>query len=716
MTFARSALWIAVIGMVAVLSGCGALGSQPSSRAISVSFTPGLNPPASMNTSTTAVMAATVSNDPANLGVNWKVTCGSASCGAFSPTSTGSKGTTQFTAPPAIPNGNTVTITATSVADGTKSVSATVSITQGAAISVTIVAPRASMNVNSTAPFTAVVTNDPQNAGVNWSVACGSAPCGSFITQNPVGSGSAASYQAPPSLNTVTLTATSVTDSTKSASATVSITQPATPLTDGTYVFHLGGSDFSSANGESNYYVAGAFTISGGVISGGEQDFVDYDDAVTDSINPSTSSLAVTADGNVQIALDTGDPAVGINGVETLNASFVSSTRALIGEYDLFASGTGTLDWQPSQAPPADGYAFFVTGIDSNLGPLALGGILNVDGAGSISGAGSVFDLNDASALGIMPNQSISPSSVLGPGGSVSPDSFGRVTFVLNPANPGIGQLRLVGYVVDSNTIQLIETVDALGGTTGGTALSQNINTGLFTDGSLGGLTYIVGAEGVDTNGPLQLAGALAFDSSANGVAGNATSNDIANQLSGNIASGTYSVDATGRTTITGLNGPTFINSTLELYLDGNGNAFVISMDASDVTAGAAFQQSPNPSFSGPYAVIANGVAPMTGNGPPSPLPWNAAGQVFGDGSGNITGYTDFNVLAGPLSANVELTGIMSGSGSIQTGPATGLSAASSTASDTFTYYLVDNYRAFGIEADARQLGLLYLEAVPPSK
>jgi hypothetical protein len=89
---------------------------------------------------------------------------------------------------------------------------------------------------------------------------------------------------------------------------------------------------------------------------------------------------------------------------------------------------------------------------------------------------------------------------------------------------------------------------------------------------------------------------------------------------------------------------------------------------------------------------------------------------VFGDGSGNITGYTDFNVLAGPLSANVELTGIMSGSGSIQTGPATGLSAASSTASDTFTYYLVDNYRAFGIEADARQLGLLYLEAVPPSK
>lgn len=91
----------------------------------------------------------------------------------------------------------------------------------------------------------------------------------SFITTNPVASGSPTTYQAPaqiPPGNTVTLTATSVTDNAKSASTTVTITQPTAPLADGTYVFQLSGTDFTEALGESNYHVVGAFTFSGGLI------------------------------------------------------------------------------------------------------------------------------------------------------------------------------------------------------------------------------------------------------------------------------------------------------------------------------------------------------------------------------------------------------------------------------------------------------------------
>ena len=806
--------------MVCLLSGCGSLSSAHPSSGISVAFTPSLVPPASMNTSSKALMAATVSDDSKNLGVTWSVACENSQCGSFSPVSTASTHSTQFTAPSAIPGGNTVVITATSVADSTKSVSTKVTITRQAPISVTIAppppasvnvgsatsitavvvndsnnagvnwsvacagtacgsfatanpvasgssatydapssipagntvtvtatsvtdstksasatititqsvpisvtinpTPRAYINTGATAPFTAVVANDPNNAGVNWSVSCADVSCGSFITANPVASGSAATYDAPSSIpagNTVTMTATSVTDNTKSASATVTIIQAAPTLPDGTYVFHLNGTDFTNQNGESNYHVVGAFTVASGAITAGEQDFVDYYDAPpTDQISTDTSYITNTPDGNLQIVLDTGDSFVGVNGVETITASPVSNVRALIAETDTFASGTGTLDMQTSQSAPAGGYAFFASGIDSSATPIGFGGVLNVDGSGSISGSGSVFDLNDAFSSTVLQNQSFSPSTVQGPGGSPTPDSFGRVVFVLNPANNTLGSITLIGYIVDYNTIQLIETIDDLGGTTGGTALSQGGNVGAFSSNNVSGSTFVMGANGVDSNGPLQLAGALNFDSATNNVSGSATFNDIANQLSGAINSGTYAVDSSGRVTLSGLNGQAFNDATVQLYLDGNGNAFALSMDASDVTAGYGYQQNPYASFSGNYAVSAQGFAPTTNGRGISPVPWNASGQIFVDGNLNVTGFTDFDVLSQSPTADVNLVGATNGSSQILTGNLAGLGVASSTASDRFTYYIIDFQRAFGIETDSTQLGLLYTEQPPPSK
>jgi hypothetical protein len=79
-----------------------------------------------------APVVATVSNDATNLGVDWTVTCGSAgACGSFVPTHTASGAATTFTAPAAVPTGNTVTITATSASDKTKTASETITVSAG---------------------------------------------------------------------------------------------------------------------------------------------------------------------------------------------------------------------------------------------------------------------------------------------------------------------------------------------------------------------------------------------------------------------------------------------------------------------------------------------------------------------------------------------------------------------------------------------------------
>lgn len=100
--------------------------TAPAPPVIAVTFTPAA--PASLNAGTTSPLTAVVTNDSANKGVTWKVTCGSSACGSFNPASTASGTATTYTAPAATPTPNTVTVTATSVTDTTKSATATITI------------------------------------------------------------------------------------------------------------------------------------------------------------------------------------------------------------------------------------------------------------------------------------------------------------------------------------------------------------------------------------------------------------------------------------------------------------------------------------------------------------------------------------------------------------------------------------------------------------
>lgn len=115
----RFGLELIVVIAVALFAGCGTQSSTP--PAIVVTFTPGFTPPTAMMTSEACGVAATVTNDSKIQGVKWAATCGSASCGTFTPTAASASGIPiTYTSPATAPTGGTVTLIATSVTDPTK--------------------------------------------------------------------------------------------------------------------------------------------------------------------------------------------------------------------------------------------------------------------------------------------------------------------------------------------------------------------------------------------------------------------------------------------------------------------------------------------------------------------------------------------------------------------------------------------------------------------
>jgi hypothetical protein len=137
MIFRRSTLRLiakamVAAGTIAVLISCGDPKYVP--PAIVVTFDPNFPPPTTINAGAywDQGLAADVANDTKNGGVGFS--CAPAGdCGSFNPTGAPSTVPTCYQAPGAAPTGGTVTITATSATDPTKSVtSAPITITTGA--------------------------------------------------------------------------------------------------------------------------------------------------------------------------------------------------------------------------------------------------------------------------------------------------------------------------------------------------------------------------------------------------------------------------------------------------------------------------------------------------------------------------------------------------------------------------------------------------------
>lgn len=128
--FVRILLLAALAFALVTLSGCGGAYNSSKGGPVSVQLT---QPPSPflMPGSTTGLVA-TVANDTSNKGVAWTCsTPGGGSCGSFSPSTTGYQIDTVYTAPTSGPAGAItmpVTVTATSLADGSKSASTTINV------------------------------------------------------------------------------------------------------------------------------------------------------------------------------------------------------------------------------------------------------------------------------------------------------------------------------------------------------------------------------------------------------------------------------------------------------------------------------------------------------------------------------------------------------------------------------------------------------------
>ena len=704
----------------AALVACGGSSSMNNTPALPISISFSSAAPGSLQVNATASLAVTLTNDSTNAGVKWSVTCvatGSA-CGTFS--TTGPATSTTYTAPSALPSAsnNSITITAASVADSSKSVSATIALGTPSitlAFSSTAHPPNA-YQFGSQVSFAAIVTGDPSNSGVSWSATCGASatPCGDF---NPgqTASGVAVTF-VEPSIQfvgtDVTVKATSVTNPGDSISIPIFVSQEGTTLANGSYVFQLSGTKAGHF-----YSVSGVFTVNNGSITGGEQDFIDPAiGAKSDTITGGT--ILAVDDGNLWITLNTSDTGVGVNGVETLDATLRSPSHATLIEFDSSAGSSGTLDLQTSTAAPSGGYAFYSSGRNSAKNAAALAGVINVDGSGTISGNGSIFDINDSSLAAPLVAQTLTASTVS------PPDHQGRVKFTLVPSvASGIPQIDLVGYVVDAKHIRLVETTDAYGGSTGGIALGQ---TAPFTSNSISGLNFVFGAVGEDPNGVLDAAGLLVAGpntGTSGAVTGNVTGtfswNDhtgVANQTPLSLAAGTYTLDTigpgagTGRVSLNGLTdsttNPSFTYD-LDLFLTGDGGGLLILTDHDTVLTGQGFQQTGGPfgtnSFSGPYAMNVRHVA-ISGSTETREF---GDGTVVADGASSLAGFFDLNPGGASNANNLTLTGNFNANASgVFTGTLVGIDTSENAPVHNFAFYLVSPTQVIFIETDNAQLSL----------
>src|SRR5205807_4676065 len=201
-----------------ILAGCAANSTPaPAPTPVSVLVTPSST---TVAPGTSAQLTASVTGDSAGKAVSWTVTCSTQQCGSVSPASTPSGVPTTYTAPSPPSTSLTVTITAASVADGSKAASAIITVP---AIQVAINPASVSVATLGTQQFTATVTNDPGTKGVSWSLTQGGANCSpgcGTIAPATTPSVNAATYTAPstvPGNPNVTVVATSVANSAVSA-------------------------------------------------------------------------------------------------------------------------------------------------------------------------------------------------------------------------------------------------------------------------------------------------------------------------------------------------------------------------------------------------------------------------------------------------------------------------------------------------------------------
>lgn len=665
----RKRLSAALVGcLLIVIGGCGTSKVQPTT----IAFAQGqMAPPSSAMAGSTVQLAAIVQNDSANLGVSWQVTCNSPTndCGSVDRhTASGVPAT--FVAPSTVPPAGTVTVVANSSAVPSQSATATISITPivYGPISVSFSpAPPSTIIVGAAVSISVVVTNDqpgpngkPQ--GATLSVTCSDVgACGSFI---------GSLYFAPaavPTGGTITITATSVADPTKSASATTTITPPVVAI--------------SMVSPYPTSIAAGAATNLGAAVKDGTPTDVSGSQGVDWTVSCAAPSCGYF------IPTHTSNDAAGSTG--SLVTSFTAPTVAPPGgTVTVTASATADPTKQTSitlnvnAATLNNGvlkgqYAFLLNGVHL-YGTSALAGSIMADGSGNITGGEEML------------SGGLSPL-VTGITGSYFIGSDGRGLMTLNGL-PGFsfdwlnGQQVFAITAIDANHA-FIEEFDGTGvfnitqplppdswyGRTwrGELELQQ---TGSFATPPSGSFAFTWQHAGatISSNSCSQTfvcaayyGGVLSAD--ATGTINSFSIDRYVDGATSSIVSAAYGPQSFGAVDSFGYGTVNIGPYALSYFVVDSGNIIVLanfSFDQTGYPAGHIYAQPANVSLpAGNYVFTSVGSFPINSkNGAfiAGSSPQTAAGGFAADANGNLSGILDANNQGVALSANVTGTVISS--------------------------------------------------------
>ncbi len=461
-------------------------------------------PPNPLQVSTPATLSAAVTSDIAQVGVDWTATCSTGESGAVRRRD--SSPTAKIDATPLVSSASGISIAFSQ-------------------------APFPTLVTASQARMSAVVTGDPSNAGVDWTVTCNTSDCGSFnpahtLSGDMTTSGATTTYTAPataPPSGTVTITATATADSSQFVTATVQIALPIT---------NCGSFDPPhTASGGTTTYTAPAAVPGGGTVTIIATASADLTKTATATVTigtgpsgPVPSQVQGPSFGTLQVPDNLGRATVTV-GTRSFIYYVVSSRLLRLIEKDskgltagsAFATNTTNL----STASLSGNYAFTIAGSSTSPdqqitnGVLAAGGLFTADGKGNISAA--TVDVNDAGVV-----TSYSPTKTVNPGGqAVPPGTYtmslqGRGSLVFNGPNgqsPGaLSQFALYltadqgvlvvdldfgllgsgealaqsGSPLSAATFQGAYAADLQGATSGATSANETLVGRLVSDGTSG--------------------------------------------------------------------------------------------------------------------------------------------------------------------------------------------------------------------------------------
>jgi hypothetical protein len=641
----RCATILLVLVVATALTACG---GKSSSAAVGVGIGVSLTAPSGttlVEEGGTLEIDAVVSNDVSNAGVAWSLTPSGAQYGTFASTT---KTVAIYQAPSNVVGALTVTLTATSIADATRSSAVTLTINGTPTIPQPVVFP-ANLNIG----FADYISVAGGLAPYTWAVTAGALPAGLALDGSTAATIGITGTPTALSASKFTLTVTDSNNDTASVTLTQIVNPQLSCLLRGRYAYLFTGfRDLLPVVRAGSINVASDGTLTG--------IYDEKDDRATRIAEPVTSGTCTTVTANrgtLVLVSATGTESFDYAVVSALNAGQIQEDDGtpIVGGGQLFqqSSSASTSSFPPQQpssaaslAAVAGDYVFGLVGDNGSKQRLTMVGRMTLDATGVISNGQA--DTNATMSIGGGPLT----------GTLTAPDANGRGTATLTVDGLPV---PLAYYVVDANTIFLVSddtsiTTPRLAG-----RMTRQTGAGALDATALGkpAVLSMWGSSIVDTLPAATVTAGLL----SGGVGGTVPVQiDVADRGADVIhleyAGSPYTVAPYGRGALSV--GSEISARSFVLYLDGTGGGYLIEPASSvgnfgilDVQTGAPFADFPGTNYMGGSVFAAS----------PSPITLTPD-LLFQDGalSGNVTGSYAIEPATGRILATLNRN-ILGGSG-----------------------------------------------------